>query len=159
MLFERQYQATVYDQRVTSQRSPGLTAQAELTEDVVKQVITAGISSGKHTMAFGTSLTLTFPDAMVAGDRLLFHLRVEDGVCRLTQTSTEFAGNSIVLIYSTATQAGMYCGTIKPTTLVLDNPQASGSVKVQWTFAVMPDVTVETSFRGMQSTGLEAAVP
>ncbi len=157
MIVQRQYQATVYNERTTSAQTAGLTPAAEIAEDKVQQIISTGSSSGGTSLAPAGSVTVPMPDG-AGTSRIMIQVRVEGGVGRLTMTSGDFVGNSITLIKATSTLAGVWSGVVTPLTFVLDNPTAATTIRVRWTCTILPDITTEASFRGMQSTGTESEI-
>ena len=122
------------------------------------QPILTGYCSGDIQIAFGVTATIPMPDGYTNAATLLAVLRF-DSPCTITVTSPLVALTDKVYGMGSAVQNGIYATQARITAITVKNPAASGTMTVSYGLLSLPDITLEASFRGIQSTGAMSEVP
>jgi hypothetical protein len=158
MILEREFRTDVFNGTLTSSQSPGAVEISQLSEtQPLKQVILAGPPrTGTVYLTHGVSHTLPLPDGYTNASYLLCIFRVT-GEVKVVVTSPDHAG-STVCVYGTTASPGVYSITDKVTQIIITDEHATDARKVEYSLYWLPDITLEASFRGIQSTGAMAAV-
>ena len=120
--------------------------------------ILLGYASGDVAVASLATITLPLPDAYVATGNLLSVLRFT-GSCTIKITSPLVVGTDKIYGKATSTQNGVYAFQGQVSSIQVTNPTAA-AITVDYFFCALPDITQESSFRGLETgTASMAEVP
>jgi hypothetical protein len=158
MIFQRDISLSAFDGNVANQSilvTPMLNFDDEATEF---QVICPAFSRGSGLVAASGTFALDFPEDY---DPVLFTcwawLRIL-GTVEITVTSSEVPPilPQKVLVAGTSTQPGIYVSTGHLSAISVHNPTGA-AVQIQWCIVQLPDVTKDSSFRGLQPSGASSS--
>ena len=155
MIFDRSFAAHLFDgnQATIPSTAPWQTIVRVGELYPPKQPIISSYSHGFRSMVAGATFTVPLPDGYAGTGYLQVFLRALGGQCEVVTTTPA----STMLVHSTTTIPGDLCFTESLATLTVNNTSAV-TVYVQYLVVLLPDISLEASFRGMQSTGAETII-
>ena len=120
-----------------------------------RQPLCPAMNSGSGIIATAGTFAVALPDGYTNAAYLLYVIR-SAGTITATVVSPDHA-TAAVIVYGTSTQLGTFSTTEHVTSISLKNDTGSACY-FEYQCYYLPDITIESSFRGLDSTGARANV-
>ena len=120
-----------------------------------KQVLCSAENTGSGLIANSGSFVIPMPDGYTSAGYLFYTIRTT-GLLTATIVSPVHA-TSTILVYGQNAQAGSLSTTEQITSITLAN-NSGAAVWFEYSCFALPDISLEASFRGLQSTGARTSI-
>ena len=155
MLVKREFHVELFNGNVSALQGASQIGSSgkllDITESSpVRTVIAHGSAFGVGVLAANATKALSLPQGYTSADLLFVMIRVNGAVNVVTVDAS--SSSSTVAMIGSQTQWGVFCSTdyLSSVSLVSKN---SSQVYYEYSFVDLPDITNESSFYGLQSTG------
>ena len=156
MLFKRNFACEIYDGQLDGNLSEDTRIADYSDKPKQKAVIGVTETSGGGQIVASGSFTVPLPDGYTNASYLHTTFIVE-GLVRVKTTSPDHAA-STTLLQGSATSPGIHQIVEHTSTLVIENTSAADAVKVSYCCIMLPDISDEDNFRGIQLDGSQTAI-